>query len=380
MDLTKTQNDMLKKVYYKDKNYFGRDKLFYAIKNLENHPTQIQVNDWLKKQEVHQLHLKPKPSNILKPIITSKPYFLFQMDLVDMGKYAYNDERYILTLIDVFTKKAFVKALKNKTPENILNKFKRLYNKLKHNNIVIKRLQTDNGAEFKSDDFEDFLVKNDIKHIFSLPGRPQSQGVIERFNGTFKSLIHKTMVSENTKDWPSLLDKLTENYNNSYHSTIKIDPNHAAFNKTIVYDNIQNNVKHSGKSFTDIEKGDKVRLKLFKGGLGKYSTQNWSSTIYPIIRVQQPKLPYASTKYYIPHTKTAYSHNDVQKITEVKKTPSSIKKIPEKEWEVDKITDQKKFNGLMKYKVYWRGYSDPTWEPFKYIKDTIAYGKYLKSN
>jgi hypothetical protein len=46
-DLTEKQRNLLKKVYYDQKILCERDKLYHLIKSYSNHPTKVQVFNWL---------------------------------------------------------------------------------------------------------------------------------------------------------------------------------------------------------------------------------------------------------------------------------------------------------------------------------------------
>ncbi len=48
--LNSEQEKMLNDAYYEKKLLFGRDKLFHYLKDFPGHPTQVQVNQWLKDQ------------------------------------------------------------------------------------------------------------------------------------------------------------------------------------------------------------------------------------------------------------------------------------------------------------------------------------------
>ena len=188
----------------------------------------------------------------------------------------------------------------------------------------------------------------------------------------------KDIAATNNYNWPSKLDDYLDSYNNSYHSSVKMTPNEVNKRYMEAYNNIINNARHTGENYYDLDVGDNVRVKINKSKLDKHSTQNWSDIIYTIDKIVQPRSPYASTKYFIEGSKVAYSHNDLQKVTKTSKPPQSIKYVPEGEYEVDKITNKKKIKGAMYYEVYWRGYDDPTWEPYRNIKDTKAYQIYIK--
>jgi len=60
-----------------------------------------------------------------------------------------------------------------------------------------------------------------IKHITSLPYKPSSNGQVERFNRTIKGMIMQYMAASNWGRYLDVLPKIVENYNNTYHTTIK---------------------------------------------------------------------------------------------------------------------------------------------------------------
>ena len=47
-------------------------------------------------------------------------------------------------------------------------------------------IRTDNGPEFTSYEFQNWLVKNDIKWIKIQKGKPQQNAIVERFNRTYR--------------------------------------------------------------------------------------------------------------------------------------------------------------------------------------------------
>jgi hypothetical protein len=227
-ELTKEQEELLNEVYYEQKNFVGRDKLFELVKQYEDHPTQAETVQWLVNQEVNQLHIKPKKSSSIASVIIKKPNIYYQCDLVDMGKYASHNKRYIFTLIDVFTKQVFAVAMGNKTENSVFKVIQKMYNQLESLGKSIILLQSNNGAEFINKKFQDFCKDNKIKHITSIPERPQLNGSVERFNGTLKRYIMQDITATGKNEWPLHLQQYIDNYNNNYHSTIKTTPNKAS--------------------------------------------------------------------------------------------------------------------------------------------------------
>ena len=69
---------------------------------------------------------------------------------------------------------------------------------------VPEKVVSDNGPQFTSDEFAQFMQGNEIKHILCAPYHPASNGLAERFVQTFKRAM-----KAGEKDGPSLNHRLT---------------------------------------------------------------------------------------------------------------------------------------------------------------------------
>ena len=99
----------------------------------------------------------------------------------------------------------------------------------------MNRIQTDKGSEFMLN-FRDGLrdateaTKNKFyKHSFGFEGRSQTQGVVERFNGTLKRIVKQLITNAaghvELERWHMYLEPAVKIYNNNIHSTIMRAPN-----------------------------------------------------------------------------------------------------------------------------------------------------------
>ena len=93
--------------------------------------------------------------------------------------------RYVLVIIDNFSKFGWTKPLKNKNAQTI-ELFRKYFDKLKKKPNLI---ENGRGKDYYNDIFQDFLDKNNIK-IFS---RNTSLGAVfaERFNRTIRVLLKR---------------------------------------------------------------------------------------------------------------------------------------------------------------------------------------------
>ena len=114
--LKQKQEKLLHRLYFKERRYFGRDKLYRYIR--DNYPDSKisirQVNAFLKKNEVSQLFRKPKKTKDIKGTVLSRPFQQIGIDLADMQSYEFDGFNYILTAIDLFSKKAWAKPIAGK--------------------------------------------------------------------------------------------------------------------------------------------------------------------------------------------------------------------------------------------------------------------------
>lgn len=89
--------------------------------------------------------------------------------------------RYILLIVDDYTGMYFTYFLKNKS--DAFSMFQTFNEKCK--NILgkkIKRIRTDNGTEFTSNQFQELIRKEGIEHQRTIPYNPESNGKVERGN------------------------------------------------------------------------------------------------------------------------------------------------------------------------------------------------------
>ena len=70
-----------------------------------------------------------------------------------------------------------------------------------------KSIQTDNGSNFTSREFKQFVISFKIEHHLSAPYHPQSQGALERYHQTLKSMLTKCCMNS-TKHWDQVVPLL----------------------------------------------------------------------------------------------------------------------------------------------------------------------------
>ena len=277
-------------------------------------------------QLVNELH---KP--IIKKFKKRKVYSSF-VDLADMQSLSkYNKGiKYLLCVIDLFSKYAWVIPLKDRKGTSTANAFKKIISKgRKPNKIWVAQ-----GSEFYNQSFKDILKINNIE-MYSTFNEGKSV-VAERFIRTLKNKIfkHMTIISKNV--YFDVLDDIVNNYNNTVHGTIKMKPINVTDYSFVEYN------EDSNKRNPKFKVGDYVRISKYKNIFAKGYAPNWSEEV----------LVFNKIKNAVPWT---YVINDLNGEGIIGSFyEKQLQKTNQKEFRIEKILKKK---GDKLY-VKWKGYDN----------------------
>ena len=122
------------------------------------------------------------------------------MDLVHTDICEFNglvtkdNKRYFITFIDDCSRFCYVYTLKHK--DEAFEKFIIFKTEAEtQTGKVLKRLRSDRGGEYTGTSFNEFCKSNGIVHEVTLPYTPESNGVAERKNRTFKDMINNMLLN-----------------------------------------------------------------------------------------------------------------------------------------------------------------------------------------
>ena len=232
------------------------------------------------KQLANELH---KP--IIRKFEKRRVYSTFKgniwgVDLADMQLLSkYNKGiRFLLCVIDIFSKYAWVVPLKDKKGISIVKAFQSI---LKQSNRKPNKVWVDKGSEFYNAYFEKWLRDNDIV-MYSTHNEGKSV-VAERFIKMLKGKnvkIYKYMPSISKNVYIDKLDDIVDEYNNTYHTTIKMKPIDVKDNTHI------NTSKEINNKDPKFKVGDHVRISKYKNIFAKGYMPNWSEEKLVIKKVK----------------------------------------------------------------------------------------------
>ena len=219
-------------------------------------------------------------------------------DLIDKSSLSKNNNiyKFILTVIDIFTKYAWAIPLKNKSGLSITNGFKILLSEHPQGGSEPRRpekLCVDRGSEFYNKTFKSLLKEYGTGKAASTSGielystySDLKAVFIERFNRTLSHIINKPMFINGDGNWVNILNDAVVTYNNNIHSTINMTPVDASNNP----DKVKYYV-NSTKATPKFKVGDYVKNVDKRNIFSKGYTSNWNRELFKVNEVLKTHPP-----------------------------------------------------------------------------------------
>lgn len=352
----------LQNYYYTPRNVGSLGGANTLISSLPQNNKNINfIKQWLSSQRVYTLHAPARrrmPEYRCYNTVSMFFGYQFQADLCEMPPA--NNYRYILTVIDIFSRFAYAVPLTNKTGIVIKQAFNdHIFTSPLETPIF---LQTDLGKEFYNATFMSYLKEKNVK-LFSVKSNMKA-ALVERFNRTLKTRMYRYFTFKNSKtDWPLILDDLVHSYNNSPHRSLpkgltpqmvknSVDDKKIT-NKIRLYNIKMCKQKHHRKSSSassGLKIGDTVRLSKIKHSIfSKGFEANWSEEIFSVTKISTtpPPVMYTVSDYKGQEIEGKFYRQELQKVT------------PPDEYPIEKIIRRDRRSG--KYLVKFLGYDDHYW-------------------
>ena len=239
--------------------------------------------------------------------------------------------RFLLCVIDILSKYAWVVPLKDKKGISIVKAFQSI---LKQSNRKPNKIWVDKGSEFYNAYFKNWLRDNDTV-MYSTHNEEKSV-VAERYIRTIKSKIYKYMTSISKNVYIDKLDDIVNECNNIYHTTIKMKPIGVKDN---TYINTSKKINNKDPKF---KVDDRVRISKYKNIFAKVYMPNWSEEVFIIKKV----------KNTIPWSHVIDDLNDEEIIGTFYE--KELQKTNQEEFRIEKVIKRK---GNKAY-VKWKGYNN----------------------
>ena len=208
-------------------------------------------------------------------------------DLVEMPKFSKWNKgyRYLLMVLDVFSKYGWIVPLKDKKGESVAAAFKSILSEGRKPQL----LWVDKGKEYYNKSVKELLMNEGIE-MYSTENEEKSS-VCERWNRTIKTKMWRRMTAQNSTEYLDMLPGLVEEYNNTKHRSIGMTPVEASKkkNESIVFLKLYGDVRSKGVRAPEgkFKIGDLVRISKYKRKVfDKGYTPNWTEEIFIVDVIQ----------------------------------------------------------------------------------------------
>ena len=129
-------------------------------------------------------------------------------------------------------------------------------------------------------------------------GEKNKLGVINRFCLTIRTLINKYCIAYKTERFIPIIEKLVDNYNNTYHSTLKTTPNNAINEAERINTLYTSKYLKIAKTLPEYKVGDQARHVVDLDHFEKGSLSRYSKDVFSIIEKKGNLYKLSDNKWY----------------------------------------------------------------------------------
>ena len=367
--MDKSQKESLLQQYYFDpKNdaaFSGPYKVFRVLdKRYPGEFTYSFIKRWLNNQDSYsiqrQVRHRFKTANVRVTYIGEQ----FDVDLMSIRNLAKENDgiHYLLFAIDIFSRKLWVKPLKNKTAKTVLSAMREILSEEKP-----KKIRSDKGSEFNNQWFKKYMKDNNI--YFFVTQNPAKANFVERSQRTIRTALFRLMRQKRSYRYIDDLNNIVANYNASPHRSLNYiaqnDVNKA--NEADVWAFMylkkpQHTTKRKPKFQLNI--GDLVRISFIKQPFRRAYQDQYTTEFFKVSsRLLKQGIPmYKLVDLKFEHIKGLFYTSELLKVD--KDETTSL-------WFVESVLKKRRKNKKLQYYVKWDGFDDRfnSWVDAASVKD-----------
>lgn len=350
------ESALFEKLYFSPSEpsaFGGKRRFLQAVAKSKGASKELvrRAEQWLKGVDTYTLH-KPSVSGKTKqrrPTIVSGIDATWEVDLADLPRLSDENDnnRYILFIIDVFSRFAWARTLQNKKGQTVSKAMQEVFESSKRKPVYIF---SDLGKEFFNSSFQSLMKANNIHH-YHTENRDTKASIVERLQRTIKDKLYRYFTHSASYRYIDILPNIMEAYNSSIHSSIAVAPAEVSFTNQEEVWNQQHHAKtpvYDHRVYINrLKPDDLVRVSKLRSVFEKGSLPKWTEEVFRVSKV----LPTNPITYSILDMKDqpvagSWYTWELQKI----KGPDIFK--------VESVLKKKKTKGKWKYFVKFQGYND----------------------
>ncbi|EFP11727.1 hypothetical protein CRE_05296 [Caenorhabditis remanei] len=302
--------------------------------------TYEQVEKVLEDLESFTLHRPTRKRFPRLKTLASGLFTDFQADLVDMSKYkkTNNNTTFLLTVIDIYSRRLYVRPLKNKGGVEVSKALSEIFKEIGTSPMSV---YTDEGKEFYNTNVKTLFKETGVSLISTKS--ELKCAVIERANRTLKTRLAKYMTQKYGYKYIDVLQKIVKGINNTLNRGIGKKPVDVKRGDFMVP------LPEDVEKRTKFQVGDHVRISAKRQIFDKGYDQGWTTEVFIVNKVLYRKpIVYnlldtngeeiEGIFYGRELTKCTYGRDDLYRI--------------------EKVLDTRIHKGKKQSRVKWSGYPD----------------------
>ncbi len=256
-------------------SFTGPDKLTRSLEGV----TKKEVTSWLSEQDPFTLHRQARRKFPRNKVVVGGIDDQWDGDTADMSDFHKDNDgyKYVLFLIDVFSRYLWTFPLKTKTAKEMTEAFEKVLT----SGRKPRKLRTDKGTEYVNKQLSTYLKSRGVKH-FVTENEPKAN-YAERVIKTIKKRLFRYFSHKQTHRWIDVLKPLTDSYNATFHSSIKMPPNKVNKNNAAkLWLKLYGQPVPQKKGKFKFKVGDVVRASYLKHVFHREYDQKWTGELFTV--------------------------------------------------------------------------------------------------
>jgi hypothetical protein len=270
-----------------------------------------------------------------------------------------------LVCIDLASRYTWVEPIKTKNGKDVTAAMKAIFERAAPRRPI--RMQADKGTEFYNKTFSDMLKTEGVKEFFSSHSDHKA-AIVERVIRTLKEKLYRMIDSTSlyNNQWPSLVQKVAQAYNNTYHNSIGMRPVDVnSGNVGEVLWNLYGKYWYKDKKWKapDFNVGDLVRISSARHTFRKGYKGKWNEEVFRVKKI----------KFGLPHNVYILEEWDGETVKGIF-YPYELGKVPDGEtqlFRIERILKERTKKGKKEVLIRWLGWPNKydSWEPASSVVD-----------
>lgn len=362
--MTRTNFDsLIRNAYYGPKHagsFSSPIKLYQALRKKGGKtPSLYRIRKWMEKNDNYNLQKPIMRSFRTAKVVVSGKNEQYDVDLADLSTWMNENDgnRYLLIVIDVFSRYLWVEPLKSKTGSEVKKALQKIFNRSK----VPEKARSDGGSEFSNREVVRFFKQNGIYHHIARNSAKACYA--ERVILTIKQKLWRYFLTHRKYRYVDVIQNIVKSYNETPHRSLNtqapqdITEENSADLWAYLY--LKTNKQQSKtekknlrfyKQHFMFKIGNFVRISYKKMPFGRGYQQRWTSELFKVkTRFLIQGIPmYKFEDFSGEEIQGNFYQNE---LTRVNKDEDSL-------WFIEKKIRKRKKNGKIEWFVKFEGWPD----------------------